>query len=80
MQVKRRSDNDASELDIFGHYGTFWGILGQFGRLLDGFGASRLFSWSFPTIFFHNRLIVKNTRSGRTDRRPDPLIEMRGRI
>ena len=30
-----RSDNDASELDISGHFGTFRYILGQFGRLLD---------------------------------------------
>ena len=38
-----RSDNDASELDILGHFGTFRDILdifGQFGRLLDELGLS----------------------------------------
>ena len=39
---------------------TFWDILGQFGSLFDKFGASRLFSQSFTTIFSHNRLIEKN--------------------
>ena len=54
-----RSDNDASEVGILGHFGTFWtlwDILGRFGRRLDEFGAFRLFSQSFPTIFSHNRL------------------------
>ena len=46
-----RSDNDASELDIFGHLGTFWATLGQFGRPVNEFGAFRLLSYSFPTIF-----------------------------
>ena len=52
-----RSDNDASEVGILRHFGTFWDILGQFGRLFDEFEAFRLFSQSFPTIFSHNRLI-----------------------
>ena len=46
-----RSDNDASEVDILGHFGiflghfgTFWDIMGQFGRLYDEFGAFRPFS------------------------------------
>ena len=51
-----RSDNDASEVGILGHFGTFWDILGQLGRLFDEFGAFRLFYQSFPTIFSHNRL------------------------
>ena len=52
-----RSDNDASEVSIFGHFGTFWDTLGQFGRLFDEFEPFRLFSQSFPTIFIHYRLI-----------------------
>ena len=39
-----RSDNDASEVDILGHFGTFEDILGQFGRLYDEFRAYRPFS------------------------------------
>ena len=61
------SDNDASEVDILGHLGTFWDILGQLGSLFDKFGASRLFSQSFPTVFSHNRLIEKKTCDGRTN-------------
>ena len=48
------SNDDASEVDILGHFGTFWDILGdlgtfwdilgQFGRPFDEFGAFRLFS------------------------------------
>ena len=30
-----RSDNDASEVDILGHFGKFWDILGHFGTLWD---------------------------------------------
>ena len=52
-------------------------ILGQFGRFVEEFGAFRLFSQSFPTIFYHNLLIEQNAwQNGRTD----PIIEMRGRI
>ena len=29
------SDNDASEVDILGHFGTFWDILGHFGISWD---------------------------------------------
>ena len=36
-----RSNNDASELEFFGH---FLDILGQFGRLFDKFGEFRLFT------------------------------------
>ena len=49
-----RSDKDASEVDIFGHfrtfldnlghYGTIWDILGQLRRLYDEFGAFRSLS------------------------------------
>ena len=28
-----RSDNDASEVGILGHIGTFWDILGHFGTI-----------------------------------------------
>ena len=28
-------DNDVSEVDILGQYGTFWGILKQHGRLFE---------------------------------------------
>ena len=56
------SDNVASEVDI-------WDILGQFGRFYDEFGALRLFSQSFLTIFTHNWLIEKN--AFRTDPRTD---------
>ena len=27
------SDNDASEVDILGYFGTFWDILGHFGTI-----------------------------------------------
>ena len=83
------SDNDVSEVDILGHLGTFWDVLGQFGRLFDEFGPIRLFSLSFPSIFIHYRLIYKKRvtdgrtdgrTDGQTDRRTDPLIEKRGRI
>ena len=63
------SDNDASEVDILGHFGTFLDILGQFVRLYDDIGAFRLFSQSFMTIFTHNRLIEK--KAFQTDRRTD---------
>ena len=53
MPLKQvHSDNDASEVDILGHFGDIWGhlgtfgkisdiwdILGKFGRLYDEFGA-----------------------------------------
>ena len=45
---------------------TFWDIVGHFGTFGDNseeFGAFRLFSYSFPTIFFHNRLNEKQVRS-----------------
>ena len=61
-----RLDNDASEVDILGHFGTIWKILRRV--------------WSvFLVIFSHNRLIEK-TRYGQTDGRTNPLIEMRRRI
>ena len=34
-----RWNNDASELDILGHFGTLWDILGPFGRLFYEFEA-----------------------------------------
>ena len=72
MLVKRKrvhSDIDASELDI----------LGQFGRLLDKFGAFRLLSTPmrpFSPIIGS----LKKTRDGRMDGQTDSIIEMRGRI
>ena len=86
------SDNDASEVDNSGHLRIFWHILGQFGGHFDEFGAFRLFSPLFPTIFTRYRLIRKKRvtdgrTDGRTDRRTDVrtdgqtlLIEMLGRI
>ena len=50
---------------------AFLNILGQFGRPFDALGAFRLFSYSFPTIFCHNRLIEKRVTDGRTDGRTD---------
>ena len=81
------SDNDASEVDNSGHLRIFWHILGQFGGHFDEFGAFRLFSPLFPTIFTRYRLIrKKRVTDGRTDRRTDVrtdgqtlLIEMLGR-
>ena len=32
-----RSDNDASEVGILGHFGTFWDILGYFGTIRKTF-------------------------------------------
>ena len=46
------SYNDASEVGILGHFGTFWNNSEKFE-----FGPFRLFSQSFPTIFIHYRLI-----------------------
>ena len=56
--------------------------MGQFGRLYDELGAFGLFSWSFPTIFSHNRLVeqTRDRRPNATDGHTDPLIEMRGRM
>ena len=79
-------DNDASEVDILGHFGTFWDISGQFGTIWKTLMSLEHldFSQSFPTMFTHNRLTEKKMRSGRThgptDGRTDPPIEMRGRI
>ena len=35
LQKQVHSDNDASEVEILGHFGTCWDILGQFERHLD---------------------------------------------
>ena len=61
---------------------TFWDILRQFGRRFEEFGAIRPFSYSFPTIISHNRLIEKKRvmYGPTTDGWTEPLIEMRGRI
>ena len=68
---KRGKKKEVGETSPFekpcGHFGTSWDILGQLGSLFDKFGASRLFSQSFPTVFSHNRLIEKKTCDGRTD-------------
>ena len=73
------SDNGASVVDILahigtfreilGHIGTFWDISEKFGRLYDEFGAFRLFSQSFQSIFTHNRLMEKNLKSTGVQRR-----------
>ena len=80
LKEQVRSDNDASEVDILGYFGTFWDIMGQFGRLYDEFRAFRPFS---PTIGSLRKTSYGRT-DGRTDGwkdgRTDPLIQMRGRI
>ena len=61
-------------MDILGHFETFRDIFRDFGKLLDEFGAFRLLSYLFPTIFSHNKLIDKNafrTEGPTTDRPTD---------
>ena len=45
------SDNKASEVDILGHFGTFWDILGHFGTFWDILGHSRTF-WTIRRTFW----------------------------
>ena len=42
-----RSDNDASELDILGYFGTFWDILRPFGTIWKTLRRV----WSIETVF-----------------------------
>ena len=59
-----RSDNDASEVGILGHFGTFWDHSEDF----EEFGPFRLFSQE------------KRVTDPQTDGPTDPRVEMRGRI
>ena len=73
-----RSDNDASEVGILGH---FWDILGHFGTIRKNSSLDHLDC--FPSHFRPFSSIISSfqkTRDGPKDRRTDPLIEMRGRI
>ena len=83
IEKQVRSDDDASELVILGHFGTFRDIMGQFGRLSDEFGALGRWRTVFPLIsqFPPFALIFGslNKNEFRTDGQIDPLIEMRGR-
>ena len=49
---------------------TLWDILGQFRKLFDEFGALRLFSQSYPTIFSHYRPMEKHVTDGWTSKNP----------
>ena len=37
IEEQVRSDNDASEVGILGHFGTFWDNLGHFGKIRKTF-------------------------------------------
>ena len=71
------SDNNASEVDILGHFGTFWDILGHLGTFWDNsedFLTSLDHFDYFPSHFRPFSSIIgsfKKTREGRTDRRTD---------
>ena len=53
------SDNEASELDFLGNFGT----LGQFGRLFDELGAFGLFFYDYMDIFFRHQGIFYDTKN-----------------
>ena len=76
VQEQVHSDNNASEVDILGHFGTIWDNFGQFGILYEKFGAFRLFSQCFPTLACDQcRGSACSNASPMIDHEEDPLQE-----
>ena len=71
---KKKKNNDASGLDILGHFGTYWDNLKDFATSLEHLDC-------FPGHFRPFSSIIGSLKKKRVpDGRTDPLIEMRGRI
>ena len=78
MRKQVRSDNDASEVGILGHFGTFWDNLGHFCTFWDN-SEDFLTNWERSDCFpSHFRLfspiislLKKRVPDGPTDQRTD---------